>query len=182
MRCMQGRVMDKKHKIFIGINVLVIIAFVIGSFLGVYKEKVAKDKRHLAWLYYKQNTALQVKGEKEKYQCASEILLNNLAIELCAYNTMQSKYKLTVDEVTEYLSEEYDSNGKLKIYSQPENISDYIEWNICRSIDEKLHYLSGFIDYLQEHGYSKTYDEMSYEEVETALEAYVNDPEYDPYK
>lgn len=144
-------------------------------------ESRIKEQNELELLYYRQNTAFEL-GDLDKRYCyygANELKLNVLIVQLYAYNSAQSKYEVTVDDVINYLSDEYDSYGKPKIYSQPENIKAYIYWNIRYGNDAITKYGDAFNDYMGKHGYSNHfYRSMSYEEVVTALEEFQEDPEY----
>ena len=101
--------------------------------IGVYRHKKMVDLEtevRLGILYKWQNKAFIMDYDHEtmyRYLSAENSDLSELAIYLYVYNSMQNKYQLTVDEVLDYLSEEYDSDGKLRVYSRPENIEDYID-------------------------------------------------------
>ena len=172
------------------VGLLCIIFFIGGiTIIGlkvarIKKESEAqiKEQNELELLYYRQNTAFELGDDLDKRYCyygADELKLNVLIVHLSAYNSVQSKYKVTVDDVINYLSYEYDSYGKPMVYSQPENIKAYIYWNIRYGKDVITKYGDAFNDYMGAHGYSNHfYRSMSYEEVVTALEEYQNSPDY----
>ena len=164
------------------ISLCIIFLFVCITIIGIKtvqikkeSETKIKEQKELEMLYYKQNTAFEL-GDLDKRYCyygTNELKLNVLIVHLCAYNSAQNKYKVTVDDVINYLNDEYDSYGKPRIYSQPENIKAYIYWNIRYGNDAITKYGDAFNDYLDEHGYSNHfYRDMSYEEVVEALEEY----------
>ena len=62
-----------------------------------------------------------------QYQSSDKSDLPRLAVHIYVYNNIQDDYNVTVDEVLNYLSEEYDSSGKPYVYSCPDNINAYIE-------------------------------------------------------
>ena len=144
--------------------------------------KIEEEKKELALLYRRQNTALKSCFDLSKmdyYHGADEIDLEQLCIELYVYNYTRTKYQLTVDEVLDYLCEEYDANGNLRIYSQPENITDYIGWEIHIGHEMSDSFRWNLIDYLKENS-SKKINEMSYKEIMDALEEYQNSPDFVP--
>ena len=170
--------MNKKDKVFI----IIFLLIVVGAIIGRVVIHLDKEKQHMASLYYKQNTAFGLSGDLSKrdyYHGADELVLNEFAVNLFVYNSMNPDSQLSVDEVVEYLSEEYDSNKKPKIYSQPENISSYIAWSVHGGSDIAFEFGRSFADYLRGKGDSMFW-EMSYEEVVAALEEYKNSPEYEP--
>ena len=159
--------------IFTGIGVLFVIR-------DKENKKNEEEKKELALLYRRQNTALKSCSDlsaRDYYHSADEIDLEEFCIELYVYNYTRTKNQLTVDEVLDYLSEEYDADGNLRIYSQPENIKNYIGWEI--HIGQKVSdiFRGYFIDYLTKKT-NKRLLEMSYEEIINALEEYENSPDY----
>lgn len=104
-----------------------------------------------------------------------------LAYDLYAFNVSQNEYKLSIDEILDYISEEYDSDGKPRIYSRSDSINYYILWYIPYRDDFVMEYSYVFNNYLKAHGYkSDSYRDMNYEEVVDALEEYQNAPSYVP--
>ncbi|MBO4458202.1 MAG: hypothetical protein J5802_10820 [Butyrivibrio sp.] len=137
---------------------------------------VEKSKVGLELLYEWQNQAFEVSSDYNhnlSYCDADELKLNCVAVNLCAYNNAQQDNQLTVDEVVDYFSEEYDSNGELKVYSKPEEIHDYIDWYYHGGSDCIKDFGEGFNDYLREKG-NNGYSDLSYEETSAALKNYVN--------
>ena len=163
----------KKKIIFI----TVILSLLLGTIAyGVHLRQVKKE---LEYLYYRQNTALRLCCDYSKrnyYHDTKELDVNDLAVRVSAYNCVASGAHVTVEEIIDYLSSEFDSEGKPRIYSQPENIEKYIIWCI-RAVDIIDDYRIDFTLYLHDNGYTP-YWEMSYEEVETHLEEFQKNPEY----
>lgn len=162
---------------------MLIIATGIGIFFVVRdkkNKKIEEENKELALLYYRQNTAFGLCGDIGKryyYHGVEELDMNWLYLELYVYNCVKSNYHLTVDEVLNYLSEEYDADGNLRIYSQPDNIKNYIGWDIHIGQDMTEKFSHCLIDYAKKNGY-KQYWEMNIEELDNVLEEYRNSPDY----
>lgn len=170
--------MKKKYFFKFLVVIMICCAIIVGIRISHEKKELA-TKKELEHLYYRQNTALGLccdYGKRNYYHDAKELDVNELAIRVSAYNFIVSNAQVTVDEIVDYLSSEFDSEGRPRIYSQPENIEKYIIWYIRRAnvIDS---YRIDFSFYLHDSGY-KPYKEMSYEEVETHLEEFQKNPEY----
>ncbi len=177
----------KKIKIFILLILLMIVSVTVGVMSWNHKKKniELESVKNLEALYYKQNTALGLsynQNERIYYHSADELELNRLIVSVDAYNSVQSKYMVTVDDVINYLSDEYDSDGKPRVCSQPENISAYIAWYNDNGSDIVFDYGDHFNEYLLTHEYSNVFGRMKYEEVVEALKKYKNDSSYVPPK
>ena len=170
------------------IAIITVLLALIGSAMAVI---TIRHKRTEEWAesvrleiaYNRQNEAFEMdcNGEDRRhYLDAQKSRLNVLAVDLHVYNHIQDKYLLTVDEVVNYLSDEYDSEGNLRVYSRPENIEDYI--NCYPEVQEiAVEFGDNFIYYMKDQGYPVYfYRQLSYEEVVSALEEYRNSDEYDP--
>ena len=165
------------------IYITVILSLLLGAIAyGVHLYQVKKEleaKKELEYLYYRQNTALRLCCDYSKrnyYHDTKELDVNELAIGVSAYTYIVSDVHLTVDEIIDYLSSEFDSEGNPCIYSQSENIEKYIAWYFEGGDEIIRNYENDFICYLYDKGY-EPYWEMSYEEVETHLEEFQKDPE-----
>ena len=168
--------------------ILSIIIFSIGCLLFYYHRQYQNKKKwaeaiKLEILYNWQNRAFEMDCNQEEercYQKADRVALNKLVVDLHVYNHMQSSYQLTVDEVLDYLSDEFDSVGNLRVYSRPNNIEKYI--NSFPEVKElSVDFGDHFNDYMKSHNYSNHFfRRMPYEEVVAALEEYKNSPEYVP--
>ena len=176
----------KKNVIII---ISIILSFSIAIIVGIKVIQVKKDsevqanaERELKRLYYRQNEAFELGDDLNKrdfYHGVNELKLNEVVVYLHAFNNSQSKYHISVDEVVDYLSKEYDSDGVPMIYSQPENIEAYIAWNLRMGKDIITKFGDKFNDYLKEKGYATHfYREMSYEDVIKALDEYEKAPDY----
>ena len=183
----QERIFVKKKATFIIciFSLLLIGVIFYGIHLNQLKEeakKEAEEKRELGLLYYDQNTAFALCYEPKKrffYHGIEDGDKNQFIVNIYAYNNAQSEHELSSDEFIDYISEEYDSEGKPKIYSQPSNVKEYIHWYYTDGQKDKVvhDYSSCFGAYLMEKG-KPNYWEMSYEEVVANLEEFQKDPEY----
>lgn len=167
------------------------IYFLIALLLGaitvcilIYNYRKATERKlELAILYKWQNIAFELctnRSECMYFHGKDELELSTVAVDLYVYNHSQSAYKVTVEDAVDYFSEEYDSNGKLKVYQRPDNIEDYIHWYPGGEEEYIRGFGDHFNDYLMDHGYSHVYRNLSYEEVINALEEYENSSEYIP--
>ena len=180
------RIFVKKKATFIIciFSLLLIGVIFYGIHLNQVKEeakKEAEEKLKLEKLYYAQNTAFWLTCDFSKiysYCSFENANKKNTAISIYAYNA-QSDHELTLDEFYTYISKEYDSNGKPMIYSQPENIKEYIDWYLYQGYlggEAVRKYETSFIVYLAKKG-EKSILDMNYEEIVANLEEFQNDPE-----
>ena len=184
------RIFVKKKATFIIciISLLLIGVIFYGIHLNQLKEeakKEAEEKRELELLYYDQNTAFALCYEPKKrffYHGIEDGDKNQFIVNIYAYNNAQSEHELSIDEFIDYISEEYDSEGKPKIYSQPSNVKEYIHWYYTDGQKGKVvhDYSIWFGAHLLSKGIS-SYREMIYEEVIANLEEFQKDPEYNPF-
>ena len=156
-----------------------IIAYVVFSTQAKKNEEIKRDLEHR---YYKQNNAFELSSnldDRKSFHGADELRRNRVVLNLYVYNNIQTMYKLTIDEVEEYLKEEYSSDSKLKIYTTPENISDYISWYCYGGDRIVLEFGDWFNDYLSNHDYPQhSYRKMNDVDVIEALKVYSGDPAY----
>ena len=149
------------------------------------EERAEAERRELEELYYDQNTAFALCYEPKKrffYHGIEDGDKNQFIVNIYAYNNAQSEHELSSDEFIDYISEEYDSEGKPKIYSQPSNVKEYIHWYYTDGQEgEVVHdYSIWFGAHLLSKGIS-SYREMSYEDLISNLEEFQKDPEYNPF-
>ena len=174
----------KRIIVFISVIIALLSVIIVYRVHETETKKLEAEKKELEELYYDQNTALRLCQDCDKrfsYHGVKDADMKELAIAIYAYNNLQSEYKLTIDEVIDYISKEFDSEGKPRIYSQPPNIKAYIDWSYIKATgygNDLIHdYSSCFGAYLIEKG-KPPYREMSYEEVVANLEEFQKDSEY----
>ena len=167
-------------KIILLLAIIMIFGILINLFFGKHEKPQEKP---LEFLYEEQNHAFLIKctyEESQHYQNSGRCDLPRLVVYLYVYNNVQDNYKLTVDEVLDYLSEEKNSDNKPNVYSRPDAINDYI--NSFPEVKESaIDFSDYFIEYMKETGQGK-YWEMDYKDVIEALDQYKNDPRYEAPK
>ena len=172
----------KKKVFFLILFMLVLVLAGIGV-IGVQGQQSNKiEKEELEKLYYTQNTAFELcsnLNERKSYHGADELRLNRIAVDLYVFNSVQTEYKVTVDEVASYLAEENDADGKPRVYSVPSSIKEYIDWYIYGGEDIVWNFGKGFNKYLL-NANNTFYWDIDYSETVAALEKYKNDPDYVP--
>ena len=172
----------RKMIIFFSFEILLICSFFTYKVYKQQQKEKFVEEYKLAILYKWQNRAFMTHSDHEErfhYQGADKCNLQELLIYLHVYNSIQNKNQLTIEDVQDYLSEEYDSEGRLRVYHRPDNIEDYID--IYPDIVEvERRFEDDFNGYLMSHGYPHVFRRMPYEEVKAALEEYKKSPEYEP--
>ena len=176
----------KKKVIFIicFFSLLLIGVISYGIHLNQLKKEADK-KKELEDLYYEQNIAFSLcsnRDTRNHYHGIDDSNIYNVAIAIYTYNIVCPENKLPIDEFIAYISEEYDSEGTPRIYSQPPNIKGYIEWfwAIGQGSTTIRKYRKHFVYFLAQKR-RPLFWEMSYEEVIANLEEFQKDPEYNPF-
>ncbi|WP_026653912.1 hypothetical protein [Butyrivibrio proteoclasticus] len=166
----------KKNGILI---VFGIIAIVILSITVLYcinaNRKKADSEYQLQTMYKWQNKAFGLGNNNDDkiqtYIGANELDLKLLFVSLYRYSMDEPNSELTIQEVVDYLSKEYAYDGTLMIYSQPESISDYIEWWSEKDGSKKVTlFIADIAGFLSQNGYdSHDYETYSIEELQEIL-------------
>jgi len=149
-----------------------IVAICVIAFLGLYgRERKEAEELKLKVMYSSQNEVFHFSNSKslEIYRGSEELDLNEVAIDLYAYNCDQSDYNLTIPEIVEYFSSEYADDGTLRIYSRPEAISKYISWYNHGGDDKAYSYRSKLVLYLSKNGYNNLYYDLDVSELQDIL-------------
>lgn len=173
-----------KKSYFIGI-LLSILAFVIALCAWNYYRKQKQlaeehenQEHEIQYLYYEQNSAFNLgySGSEsgDCYRDSQKLNLQWTVISLHVYNRSQEKYELTLQEVVDYLADEYSEDGKLMIFSRPEAIDDYIDWyfSCSEQIDD---YRVRFNIYLSDNGIADNCYDLGVEEIQDII------PVFDQY-
>jgi len=121
--------MNKKKIIYL--IILILTGCLSFAFWRINVSKEAKVQEQQT-LYRRQNQAFGLSADNHDnrvyFHSEEELEIPRLIVGLHVYNSDQTDYALTEDTVIDYLSEEYDSEGNLMVYSCPDEIADYIEW------------------------------------------------------
>jgi len=157
--------------------ITIILTILIGvSLIAIYwHTKIAqetKDQDELEVLYKYQNKAFHLSNDAESYYFhgVDDLKLQEVVVDLEAFNESQSDYVVTVDEVVEYLGNEFAEDGQPLILSCPENIEKYVSWFWHGGSDIVMEYGDQFNEYLMDNGYPHVYRRMDYQDVVDALE------------
>ena len=177
------KIIMRKRIILIGIVIITILS-VIG--FSTYRIKnIRAENYRIAYLYELQNAAFEIYGtyeERCRFQTSEKIELSMLVVDLYAYNYNRSdeQLRLSLEEIIDYLGDEYSSNGKLRVFSRPENVENYIVWFLNYK-DKARDFGRGLNAFLQKQGY-EFYDDLNYNDVIELLKEYEKDSEYVPPK
>lgn len=162
----------KKKKLFIGILILLIGAILI---FICWQKKIsheAKTQEELEILYKYQNKAFHLCNDAEGYYFhgIDDLKLQEVVVDLAAFNEAQEEYYVTLEDVVDYLGDEFDDDGQPLIFSCPENIEKYVSWYWHGGSDIIMDYGDRFNEYLMDNGYPHVYRKMEYQEVVDALD------------
>ncbi len=142
-----------KKKVIV-IAVLLVCAAVLGCGLYLYNERKKESKEFVLAIDYKHQNKMfpRIKGEVNEYKYMDYDAIDEpeLYVRLTVYNKEHSgEEQLSIEEVEEYLSNEYNEDGTLRIYNGYEKIRDYENWYFegrgCDDIEEywsELEYIS----------------------------------------
>ena len=132
--------MKKKKIITIVIFIMVLFCIAVGVFACTErrkKQEEALEKVLIAIEYQRQNgTFPRTSGhyaDEAFYVGYDAIRENEMYVGLVAYNEWNREHgeeaeELTLADIQEYLSSEYNEDGSLRIQSGYENIRAYVEW------------------------------------------------------
>lgn len=184
----------KKKGVLAGI-MLIIICLISGLIYGYSQWKRARNEKIEQTLllieYRRQNAAfgMSVKATETGYHGYEEIREEDLFIRLAAYENWcrqqeQERPELTIADVTEYFSSEYNLDGSLRVTNRPENIQRYMDWYSEGGDGEIEKYWDDLqtiaLNYEREHSETelKTVKNMTTEKLQELINKY-NDPAYE---
>ncbi len=123
--------MNKKNKaIRLCIIVANLILVTIFAIVLIYREWDKKEGQYndkLRWAYQNETRAFAM-DRSDCYKDYSYVDVNSLIINLASYKHFKDEVDISVEDVKEYLSSEYDDNGKPYVLNPPENIAKYVRW------------------------------------------------------
>ena len=128
--------MKKKKIITVIILILVLSCIAVGVFACTERRKM-QEKILIAIEYRRQNGTFPRTSEhpieEAFYVGYDAIEENKMYVNLAAYNEWNREHgevveELTLTDIEEYLSSEYNVDGSLRIQSGYENIRAYVEW------------------------------------------------------
>ena len=113
------------------IVVILIIACLIVFIGGLLKVKRADDEQYLENLrnsYMNANYALGMERSYDVYMDYSFVSEKRLIINLAAYKYYNPEAEIVVDDIQDFLSNEFNYNGEPCVLDPPKNISEYLTW------------------------------------------------------
>ncbi len=141
----------KKKKVLKIFIILLCIAVLAGVVLFFQEQKRKRqewiEQEILKIEYYEQNTALPLgrgySANVESYVGYEAVNEEELYVRLAAYNEQmrlngEEEQELTLADVKEYLSGEYNEDGSLRIYEGYEKIRRYMDWYFEEEGDEDI--------------------------------------------
>ncbi|WP_026653914.1 hypothetical protein [Butyrivibrio proteoclasticus] len=184
--------MNKKIRILAIFLTLPIIALVIlngHQIKEILKEKSRKEgieqRKQIAQLYKHDNNAFGIESSLE-YRDFSYVDVNLLTLHIAVYeDNNPDAAEVTIHDIEDYLSSEYDEKGKLRVLNQPKNIADFVLWYSYVGTGHTLDLISCLRNYSKDH-YDKYQDigifEMDIDMLNELIDDYRNCPNKDDYK
>ena len=168
------------------------VIIVLSLFIGVrqywtYKQEKEAEYTKLVETMYEYETYALWLGRAKYYKDFSHANINLLTISLAAYRYYDpSAPSLTIEDIKDFLSDEFYENGELRVLNPPENIDNYIEWFVLRD-DGNLsgEYRIFLMHYQREHEEYKNIDIYTTEDIETLnnlIEEFDNCPDKEMYE
>lgn len=145
--------MKKTYICIIAIATMLVLLSALGGIILWSDWKKNHDERKRAYLEYKyerQSVAFTI-GLETSYKDFSYVSVNSLIILLAAYKNTDGKIELTIEDIEEYLSSEYDEKGRVKALYPPREIDDYIDWYWSGGDEIYREYLLGLTRYNMDH-------------------------------
>ena len=144
---------EKIIKPIILLTLLAIIACFCTKFYLDYKhDKDVQRQEMLETKYELQSFAFCIE-ESKCYKDFSYVDVNFLRLCLSAYKYYQPEApEVTIDDIREYLSNEYDEKKEPRVLNQPYNIQEYIVWYSLRGgCNQYLDYSIFIENYIKDH-------------------------------
>ena len=131
----------KKKKVITAIILILVLTCIAGTAWACTerkkKQEEALEKSHIAMEYRRQNMTFPRTSEhylEEMFYVGYDAIEENkMYVSLAAYNEWNREHgeeaeELTLADIEEYLSSEYNDDGSLRIQSGYEDIRAYVEW------------------------------------------------------
>ncbi len=124
--------MYKLKKISIGMVgiLLIVVITIVGIFAFREWQKIETQHREELQIKYEQSNFALGMNAYNCYKDFSNVDVNDLIISLAAYKHFEKDVEISVEDVKEFLSSEYDKKGKPYVLNPPDNIAKYIDWYI----------------------------------------------------
>ena len=148
------------------------------------QEKEAELEEKIKLLYETESNPLGM-DRCDSYMDFSNVHINQLTINLAAYKYFEPDApSISIEDVKEYLSEEYDENGEPRVLNIPNNIIRYINWyNLWNGFGHILDYyvfLGQYQDSVEEY---KNFDKNTgdIETLNNLIKDFENCPDKEKY-
>ena len=165
------------------ILVLALVVFLVRNAI-IEKQRLKERQETIKALYINESSALCL----DRYDCYmdfSHVQINTLTLNIAAYRYFESDApNLTVDDVREYLSNEFDENGEPCVLNIPENIVRYINWyNLFGGNRNILDYIVFLRNYQDNNEEYKDFDKFNgdIDTLNKLIEDFENCPDKDKY-
>ena len=176
-----------KKKLIVSVIILLVIGLLAGTLYGYHQWKKARNEKIEQTLlmieYRRQNAAfgMSVKASESGYQGYEEIPETDLYVRLAAYEDWYrqreiDRPELTMEDVKEYFSSEYNPDGSLKVTNRPENIQRYMDW-YSEGGDGEIEEYWGELDKIAKP-YSESITRMNVDQLQELITKY-NNPGYE---
>jgi hypothetical protein len=172
-------------KTFKYVVILLVISLVSFGIYHIYGVKKAKEDAKLKKMYERQNFAFCMEMDPY-YKEFSEEYIEILIEKLAAYEEdTQTADVVTVENIKEYLSSEYNKDKKLAVLNKPSNIEAYIDWFWSggdRYAEEYSLWLGHYMnDHPDEYNYGSA-TVLSEDELYELIDKFKNCPDKEKYK
>lgn len=132
----------------------IIIAFILFFSICFSIRGFQIWKHHQEWVehLYQDETFAFGMSMATSYRDYSYVNESRLVIILGSYNHLHPEVNLSLDEIKDFLSKEYDEKGKPRVLNPPERLSNYIHWFWYEGGDSySMKYNLGLDCYKKEH-------------------------------
>lgn len=119
-----------KHiKIVFLVEIVAVIALVMCfKIIPDYQSKKETQQLYLENKYWHEGVAFGMNNPSTSYQDFSHVSVNGLIIRLASYSYNIDNVDITVGDIKEFLSSEYDEQGKPRVLDPPQKIAEYFDW------------------------------------------------------
>ena len=180
--------MEKKKniipKIFIVVLIGLILVCVGGLCLKAHRKHQEEYEARLAKLYKEETYAMGME-QSTYYKDFGAVYINVLTLELASYRDKNPGVNISIDDIQDFLSEEFDDRGKPRVLNPPDNIADYIKWFNHGGRQYTDEYILYLMHYMNDHQDEYTHVDLYYADLETLnkiIEEFNNCPDRSKYE
>jgi hypothetical protein len=181
--------MNKIRKLgYILLGVIIASTLFIGirQYLAYKQEKNAEYTRMVETMYEYETYALCLDRAKY-YKDFSYADVNLLTMDLAAYRYFNpTAPSLSIENIKDFLSNEFYENGDLRVLNQPDNIRKYIEWYVLEGgSDRTTEYHISLMNYKEGIEEYKNFDMYTTDDIEALnklIEEFDNCPDKEMFE